>query len=210
MAGPASIEVLARLPEMHRTLCSRFTGAMAGLLLVVGPHAFLSPTVMSSNTDSQSPLVDFSLRTDRVWRVPKCGTETSVTLALEAVNRGSEPIRLPILDSFQISIEGPEGTRRPMVGGTDGIRPAQPVSDPVAPGETFVMSLAASLSCNSDDRPRLRIEDALGGIWWIEPLEPGNSLLHMQFENHRTFESGDAVWTGRADIRPVPVQIVAD
>jgi hypothetical protein len=96
-----------------------------------------------------------------------------------------------------------------MVGGADGIRPGHPISDPVAPGATFTLSLSAHLIQGSDDRSRLRIEDDFGGVWWIEKLRAGPNLLHVNYESHTRFESDAAVWNGQAEIDPVPIQIVA-
>jgi hypothetical protein len=189
---------------------SRFIWTLVGLLLLSGLQAFKQPYVMASAADSRSFAVKFELKTNPIWKFPKRGMETAVSLTLEFTNCGPGPVRFPLMDHFQISIQGPDGKVRKMVGGTDGIRPGKPISDPVAPGEKFVLSLSAQLSRGPDDRPRLRIQDDFGGIWWIDPLDAGSNLLRMEYESQPALESNDDIWTGRAVIAPVRIEIVTD
>lgn len=181
-------------------------GATAGLFLAGLPIAHCA---MSSGSVPPVLHVDFKLKTDSVWPIPERRSETALTLVLEAVNHGPDPVRFPVRDSFRISIQGPDGKLRTMTGGADGIRPSHPISDPIAPGGSFALSLSAHLIRGADDRARLRIEDNFGGVWWIEPLGAGHNLLQMSYESHAHFESDATVWNGRAAIDPVPIQIVA-
>lgn len=164
---------------------------------------------MASAKGSQIPAVDFELKTDPIWQIPDRGLKTELTITLEITNRGPHPLRFPLLDSFHIWIEGPEGRVREMVGGTDGIRPGKPISKPVSPGEKLQLMLFGELRACEHARARLRIQDDFGGIWWMEPLNAGTNLLHMRYESLRGPESNNDIWTGRAVIEPVRVDIVA-
>lgn len=188
----------------------RATGMVAGLMAIAVLLAgvLLPGCTMAAGTNAQAFDVSFNLTADPIWRLPKPGAETSVALTFEATNHGTKPIRFPRFDSLRISIQGPDGERRTMVGGHDGIKPGGPVSDPVAPDGTFVLRLTAHLIRGAGDRARLRIEDETGGIWWIEPLTAGPSDLYASYESHRKSAGVSPVWTGRADIGPVPVRIV--
>lgn len=180
-------------------------GAAAGLLLAG------VPTAHGAESFGGAPIlhVDFKLKTDPVWPIPERRSETALTVALEAVNRGPRPIRFPVRDSLRIAIQGPDGKLTAMTGGADGIRPGNAISDPVAPGGRFVLNLSAHLVRGTGDRARLRIEDDFGGVWWIEPLSDGPNLLLANYESHMRFESDAAVWSGREVIDPVSIQIVA-
>lgn len=190
-------------------MLSRFIWTLVGLLLVIGLQAFNSPYVMASAADSRSFAVKFELKTNPIWKIPKRGMETGLTLALEFTNCGPGPVRFPLMDSFEISIQGPDGKVRKMVGGMDGLRPGKPISDPVAPGEKLVLTLSGQLSRGADDRGRLRIQDDFGGIWWIDPLNTGSNLLHMRYESPPAFDSDDDIWVGQTVLEPVRVEIVA-
>lgn len=194
--------------EMGRDMRSWFVRTSVGLLLFTSVSACRPDSFIASAMDSRSPAVHFELKTEPVWQVPEPGRETEVLLALELSNLGTEPIRFPLMDRLRISIESPDGVVRVMEGGMDGLRPGKPISDPVAPGETFALTLTAQISRGADNRPRVRIADAFGSVWWIGPLDTGTNLVHATYESRSVDEvKNQEIWAGQAVIAPVSVEI---
>jgi len=197
------------LLEAWRDVHTLFTRTLLALLLFMGLPACKPKDDIASGMDARSIAVHFELKTDPVWQAPKRGQLAEVSLALEMANLGPHPIRFPLMDCFHVAIENPDGVMRAMAGGFDGLRPGQPISEPVAPGGKFVLRLRGQISRGADDQLRLRIEDALGGTWWIDPVDTGVNLLHMTFESQSAGELKDKdIWAGRAVIAPVRIQII--
>ena len=124
-------------------------------------------------------------------------------------NLGKERLRFPIMDKFTVSIQDPDGKLLTMEGGQDGIRPGKPISDPVPSGEKYVLKLPSHINWGSDDRLQLTVEDDYGSIWWIGPLKQGSHLVRMNYENQtKDKTSATDLWSGRAVIEPVRIQII--
>lgn len=113
------------------------------------------------------------------------------------------------MDTFHVSIQSSDGVRHEMEGGQDGIRPGKVISDSVAPGEKYVLNLPGQMSWRPDNSLRLKIQDAFGSIWWIQPLQAGTHLLQLSYESLSTTKTNtENIWVGRAEIAPVSFQIM--
>ena len=147
----------------------------------------------------------FELKTDEIWPVPEPGMKTQVYLALEMTNSSKNAVRFPVMDKFSIAFKDEQGRELSWEGGQDGIIPGKPLSDPISSGETFVLNLKSHMGWGPSQQLQVSIEDGLGSIWWIGPLEKGGYRVKMKYEN-RSADSPD-VWYGRASIKPVSIQI---
>jgi hypothetical protein len=160
----------------------------------------MTPQVGATDFSAQ-----FNLKTDSIWMIPEPGGQRRVSMAIEMTNSGETPIRFPVVDSISITLEDEQGRKLVWEGGQDGIIPGKRVSDPISPGDTFVFNLKCHLVSLPGQRLQLSIEDGLGSIWWIGPLEKGAYRVYATYEN-RSADSPD-LWQGRASINPVSIQI---
>ena len=150
----------------------------------------------------------FELKSDSIWKVPGQGQGREIYLALEMTNLGKESVRFPIMDKFSISLQNSDGDELLMEGGQDVLIPGKPISDPVPSGGKYLLQLSCQLLLGTDDQLQLSIKDKLGSIWWIGPLNTGSYFLKMDYGNQRTDgKNSGNLWSGQADITPVPIQI---
>lgn len=160
---------------------------------------------MASQDGGMEISAQFELKTDSIWKIPEPGGKTRVYMALELTNSSEIPIRFSVVDSISIALEDEQGRQLIWEGGQDGIIPGKRVSDPIPPGDTFVFNLICHLVSGPGQRLQLSIEDGLGSIWWIGPLEKGTYRVNAGYEN-RSADSPD-LWQGRASIDPVSINI---
>lgn len=153
--------------------------------------------------------VNFTLKSDSIWQVPDRGKQTEIYLVLEMTNLGNDSVRFPVMDKFKVSMQYPGENELKMEGGQDVLIPGKPISDPVPPGEKYLLKLPAQLGWGAKDRLQLIIKDNFGSIWRIGPLKAGSYLLTMHYESQPTDNKNNPdIWSGHAYIYPVSIQII--
>lgn len=186
--------------QMQRLLTSWVLTLLSCVCACVPPHH-------TSNSTDQGKVI-FQLITDLVWQAPLQGLQTEIQVGLEITNHGSTAIRFPIMDKITVSLLSSEGNALMMEGGQDVLIPGKPISDPVQPGNKFLIDLQGRLGWDADNQLELILKDGLGSVWVIGPLKPGEYMLSMTYENQSTTDkSASDVWSGKAQISPVSILI---
>lgn len=162
-----------------------------------------------SDRETNEGKVTFELKSDPIWQVPSHGLQTEVQVILEITNLESTAMRFPVMDKFSVSLLSADGNELVMEGGQDVLIPGKPISDPVQPGNNFLIDLDGRLSWSTDNQLELVLKDGLGSTWQIGPLKPGGYMLNMTYENLPTAnKTASEVWSGKAQIIPVSIQIL--
>ena len=178
------------------------------LISLVSPlilHFLMCPAMQELERAQEIPQCEFqiafNIKTDSIWNAPERGQQTPVRVALAMTNHENYPLRFPVMDKFTVSIHYNNEVIT-MEGGQDVVIPGKPVTDPVPPGETYVLDLHGQLIRRADDRLQLMIEDGLGSYWMLSPLHYGAQELWMEYKSKADNPQDRNVWCGQAEIHP--------
>ena len=152
--------------------------------------------------------VSFELKSDSIWQIPEREQKTDVYLVLEMTNLGDKPIRFPIMDKFNVSMQHPDGNELMMEGGQDVLIPGNPISHSVLSGEKYLLKISGQLDWGNANQLLLNLKDDFGSVWWIGPLETGSYLLNMYYENETKDNNNNSdLWSGKANITSLMILI---
>jgi hypothetical protein len=167
-----------------------------------GKDMLVSPTVKVNE-------VEFQSMADAVWHVPERGAESDVNLGIRITNRSDTKLRVNLFDTVRIAITSPRGDSLLFDGGRNATKAGEPVSQPLAPGESLIISRRAQLKWIGDGQSlRLIGSDDFGGIWYFDRLGPGEYTLSFEYEN-KIKDPNDVppIWVGKVRTSRLEVQI---
>ena len=153
--------------------------------------------------------VEFSVVTDKVWKIPKRGEQTKIKLALSFSNRRNEKLNLYLFDTIWISLVSPKLGEMRIEGGRNGPGRQFP-SRTLRPGEAFVHTYPdAKLSWVGQDLRLVYVDRAPKEYYCIPKLSAGKHSLSFTYEQKWDIrpKDGSTPWKGGATTYPVEVEI---
>ena len=178
--------------------------------MLVGTSAFSSEAedVGKRRATTSLEQIQFEVLADAIFSAPQRGERSLIDISLRITNHRDEALRFSSFDTITISLTDPEGRVLPADGGRDGTRPGTPLSSPVQPGESLLMSRAAELVWTEETNLRLVGDDGFGGIWYVDGLRYGVHALRVSYQNRSSRGAGDTpIWTGKAIIPNLNVEV---
>ena len=130
--------------------------------------------------------VEFRMLASPVWKLPKPGGQTKVTLGLRFTNRGEKAVYFYLVDTVSIKLSGDKAGEIRLEGGRNSPSGLPIVSPALKKGESFTSLYRDAKLRWEKDGTSVRfvyVDRAPREYWCFPSLSPGKYSIRLTYEN---------------------------